>query len=60
MSLLKRIENARPGMGPGAMPGVPIPAAPGVPPSPGGAPPAMPQSQRLASQAPVRESFRDV
>jgi pilus assembly protein CpaF len=57
MSLLKRIESARPGTGPG-------PATPGVPAAPGGptgaaAPPAAPQ-QRLMTQGPVRESFRDV
>src|SRR2546423_1952892 len=56
MSLLKRIESARPGAGPAG------PSSPGVPavtPSgPGGATP--PAQQRLISQAPVRESFRDV
>src|SRR5450756_2487928 len=56
MSLLKRIESARPGVAPG-------PAAPsgpaGGPPSPGGmAPP--PAGQRLLNQAPVRESLREV
>src|SRR5512138_1677874 len=59
MSLLKRIESARPG---GAAPGAP--GAPGVPGSnlpaiPGG-PPSAPVTPRLTSQAPVRESFRDV
>ncbi len=51
MSLLKRIESARPGVTPGA---------PGGPPSgPPGAP-AGPTGQRLLSQAPVRESLREV
>src|SRR6266540_19374 len=54
MSLLKRIESARPGA-PGAPASVPAPVGGG----PGGAPPATP-SQRLMTQAPVRESFRDV
>ena len=58
MSLLKRIESARPGSAgtPGAAPGAPganLPAA-------GGTPPNQPTSGRLTSQAPVRESFRDV
>src|SRR3954453_143689 len=56
MSLLKRIESARPGAGPA---GSPVPAAPGG----GGAPPSAPGSQpapRLMTQGPVRESFRDV
>jgi pilus assembly protein CpaF len=54
MSLLKRIESARPGAGPEA------PVAPGAPASggPGGSLPATPS--RMLSQAPVRESFRDV
>src|SRR5271169_4702676 len=60
MSLLKRIESARPGTsGPGAAPGnAPVPAggAPGAP----GQPPAATPAQRLMSQGPVRESFRDV
>src|SRR5664279_2761727 len=62
MSLLKRIESARPG-GSGAV----TPSAPAGGPAsgPGGgqsAPPsaAAPSSQRLMSSAPVRESFRDV
>src|SRR5713226_9046190 len=58
MSLLKRIESARPGAGP-------VPASPGVPTAPSGpGTPAGPTSQapvqRLMTQAPVRESFRDV
>jgi pilus assembly protein CpaF len=56
MSLLKRIESARPGSGPEGAPGTPgsnLPVAPG-------GPPAAPTSPRLTSQAPVRESFRDV
>src|SRR5476649_1022788 len=60
MSLLKRIESARPGTsGPGGAPGnAPAPAggAPGAP-----AQPPATQTQRLmSSQGPVRESFRDV
>src|SRR3989442_7787895 len=61
MSLLKRIESARPGAGPAAAPS-PSPGGPSgaptlAPPPPGG-PPA--PSGRLMSAAPVRESFRDV
>jgi pilus assembly protein CpaF len=57
MSLLKRIESARPGSGPAPSTG--SPAAPGSPTPP--APPAgSPTSARLMSQGPVRESFRDV
>ena len=57
MSLLKRIESARPGSAgaPGAAPASPAGDLP-----PGGAPPNMPTTGRLTSQAPVRESFRDV
>src|SRR6202795_4634064 len=55
MSLLKRMESARPGAATGPS-GVPVPSGPGGPGGPTGAPP----SQRLMSQAPVRESFRDV
>ena len=59
MSLLKRIESARPGAGPApATPGVPAPGGPVTPGGPSGAAPA--PSQRLMTQAPVRESFRDV
>jgi len=73
MSLLKRIESAKPageGGSPGAAPPPgggappgppPAPGAPGVPPGAPGAmaapPPPMPQ--RVISQVPVRESFRD-
>src|SRR4249919_3050473 len=57
MSLLKRIESARPGTA--GAPGS-APAAPGGDLPPGGAPPSMPTTGRLTSQAPVRESFRDV
>ena len=56
MSLLKRIESARPGSpAPGApsAPGSNLPAVPGSPPN-------APVTPRLTSQAPVRESFRDV
>src|ERR1043165_607983 len=57
MSLLKRIESARPGAAPASGPGVPsVPPGPGAP---GGQPPAQ-TSGRLMTQAPVRESFRDV
>src|SRR5213595_421168 len=62
MSLLKRIESARPGSGPAASPGVPAgPSGTGtgtLAPPPGGAPPA-PAAPRLMTAAPVRESFRD-
>ncbi len=57
MSLLKRIESARPGgapEAPGGAPGSNLPAPAG------GGPPTMPSAPRLQSQAPVRESFRDV
>ena len=59
MSLLKRIESARPGTS--DAPGTP-PGAPGanVPAGPTGGPPNVPKTGRLTSQAPVRESFRDV
>jgi pilus assembly protein CpaF len=52
MSLLKRIESARPGVAPGAPggPGAPV-GTPGVP---------APSGQRLLNQAPVRESLREV
>ena len=56
MSLLKRIESARPGGATEAPSGAP---PSNVPAPPGGGPPAMP-APRLQSQAPVRESFRDV
>src|SRR5258706_10406537 len=55
MSLLKRIESARPGAATGPS-GVPVPSGPGGPGGPTGTPPR----QRLMSQARVRESFRDV
>src|ERR1700737_588329 len=60
MSLLKRIERARPGSSPAPVPGASMPAMPGAPSSPGGAPPTPVDTQLLISQAPVRESFRDV
>src|SRR5215218_4024313 len=59
MSLLKRIESARPGAS-----GAPVatPGAPGgnLPSAPAGGPPPTATSGRLTSQTPVRESFRDV
>ena len=57
MSLLKRIESARPGVGPGA-PGS-GPAGPG---GPGGSQTLTTgqPTQRLSSQTPVRESLREV
>src|SRR2546427_12887957 len=58
MSLLKRIESARPGSGP-ASPGVPVAVGgPGQAP-PAGGPPTAPAA-RLMTTGPVRESFRDV
>ena len=66
MSLLKRIESARPG-GPGEE-RLPVPSAPGggrapteggAPAGGGGAAPSAP-SPRLVTQLPARESFRDV
>src|SRR6187200_2759918 len=57
MSLLKRIESARPGAA--GTPGT-LPAAPSGEPPPGGGPPTPPSAPRLTSQAPTRESFRDV
>ncbi len=53
MSLLKRIESSRPGTAPGA-PG----SSPAGPPGPGM--PSGVSGQRLLSQAPVRESLREV
>jgi pilus assembly protein CpaF len=59
MSLLKRIESARPGTSPGT-PSENLPAPTGgAPGAPAGTPPPV-QSTRLMSQGPVRESFRDV
>jgi pilus assembly protein CpaF len=61
MSLLKRIESARPGPAGAVTPGVPTaPGAPNVPPA---GPPAGGGggvAPRLTGQGPVRESFRDV
>src|SRR6266516_2910476 len=58
MSLLKRIESARPGSVP-ASPGIPSPVGgPGQAP-PAGSPPTA-SSARLMTSGPVRESFRDV
>src|SRR6059058_3881642 len=63
MSLLKRIESARPGSGPAASPGAPAgPSGTGtgtLAPPPSGATPPTP-GPRLMTQGPVRESFRDV
>ncbi len=60
MSLLKRIESARPGGGgPEGQPAAPGSNLPAVPGGSGGTPTA-PASPRLTSSAPVRESFRDV
>src|SRR5579884_346222 len=56
MSLLKRIESARPGAGPVA----PTPAGGGPTAPPGGPAGPSPTPTRLMTQAPVRESFRDV
>src|SRR5215217_7585806 len=57
MSLLKRIESARPGAGPeGSNVPAPVPGAGGGPVQP----PVPTTQQRLGSSAPVRESFRDV
>src|SRR5437867_7943845 len=59
MSLLKRIESARPGSGP-ASPGVPVAVGgPGQGTPPAGGPPTAPAA-RLMTTGPVRESFRDV
>jgi len=58
MSLLKRIESARPGNAPVGINGAQPPVIPGAPPAT--TPTAPTQAQRLMSQAPVRESFRDV
>jgi pilus assembly protein CpaF len=60
MSLLRRIESARPGAE-GALPAPPVmdrpaPTVPGQPPTPPTPPPAQ---SRMMAQAPVRESFRD-
>src|SRR6188768_196223 len=61
MSLLKRIESARPGGDPSAGPSG-TPENPNLPAPAGGGTgvPSMPTTPRLATQAPVRESFRDV
>ena len=58
MSLLKRIESARPGAGAGSGGGPNVPAT--TPGGSGGQPSAPMGGGRLTSQAPVRESFRDV
>src|SRR5664280_3521664 len=61
MSLLKRIESARPGgSGPFAPTAPAGPPAGGLGGGPAAPPPVAPSSQRLMSSAPVRESFRDV
>src|SRR6187397_1684066 len=57
MSLLKRIESARPGSADGAPAGgAPVSNVP----APAGGPPQMPAVPRLVTQLPARESFRDV
>src|SRR6188508_2037705 len=61
MSLLKRIESARPGAsGAPVAPGTPGAPGSNLPAAPAGGPPSAPTPGRLTSQAPVRESFRDV
>src|SRR3970282_220958 len=57
MSLLKRIESARPGSGP-QTPATTGPGAGAPSPPPGG--PTPPPGPRLMAAAPARESFRDV
>ena len=61
MSLLKRIESARPGAGGTGAPTAPGTGSPNVP-APTGAPPsgAPPTGARLMGSSPTRESFRDV
>src|SRR6185369_11364505 len=58
MSLLKRIESARPGAS--GAPSAPSEPGSNLPSAPAGGPPSAPTPGRLTSQAPVRESFRDV
>ena len=60
MSLLKRIESARPGGA--AAPAAPPPGEPGpnLPAPASGPPPTSVGTARLQTQSPVRESFRDV
>jgi pilus assembly protein CpaF len=65
MSLLKRIESARPGgqaavLAPATSPPAGVPPGPGAPLPPGPPlPPAMPPAPRMTAQVPVRESFRE-
>src|SRR6186713_742154 len=62
MSLLKRIESARPGAGGTGAPTAPGTGSPNVP-APTGAPPTgapPPAGARLMGSSPTRESFRDV
>src|SRR5262245_56197021 len=62
MSLLKRIESARPGGAPEAPAGG-APGSPNVPAPPaggGGPPTSLPTTPRLATQAPIRGSFREL
>ena len=59
MSLLKRIESARPGGGAGAPGSAPARRRPNRP-APAGGPPTPPRPRASSPQAPVRESFRDV
>ncbi len=61
MSLLKRIESARPGGTGPSLPTTPAgPPAGGPGSGPAASPPSTAPAQRLMSSAPVRESFRDV
>jgi pilus assembly protein CpaF len=61
VSLLRRIESARPAADPGGVPG----GMPAPPPPPNGSPPAPPQTGQLAdgprklAHVPLRENFRD-
>ena len=59
MSLLKRIESARPGAAPEGGSNLPVPT-PGASPAQQPGAPQAPGRLMSSSQAPVRESFRDV
>src|SRR6476469_107395 len=58
MSLLKRIESARPGAS--GAPSAPSEPGSNLPSAAPAGPPSLPTAPRLTTQAPVRESFRDV